>query len=557
MNEVSAGEPRAVRIERLDLHDGSRQCIEWIGDVVGTATRFIKVDVSRWSALGYLRSRNKQTQTIEVPVSFLSELRLGDVWKDGILQGSELLETEMFPALQINESTATVNVIGKPISRDEGKPVKYAVPFSQYSAFSNHKSSFIARVRVNETTFLVVPSIEIIRFYFAHYGSFTKLMFSGSLDRAALRKGCTLGRENGTANVVLPAGVHSVAAPAIARIAFDDAAGKAYSQFVKSGTLASMTSSNWYPKMGFPLAGLTNLQASGRWIEHEGERTFIVFKLLSCSHPLPFRDLYYHRVEEMLRPSDSPILASRSRRTPRDAPDRPFNLTTQPIGKGGRVPVLVPRQLHNLPAFPDLEEKELKRGNDRPLRISRSELLEVASASLGGVRGRDALEAELTPQPIKAADAMPDLLGYQVMVLAEIGCRSLPFKDGQPARRIQTDALPTTTISTYDVWLAFFGRGETEESGNAVLGLACLHAPLGNDLPELAVMRLAPAENAQMASEAITCLRQTLWRISEVDVQILPGCIDAVFTKAEIEAEIQQNRIDTLLKESVARIFGS
>lgn len=553
MSEETAAVPRMVRVEALDLQDGSSLRIEWIGNVVGMGTRFVRVDVSKVRGLSFLRSKADHLQTIEVPVSFLSELRLGDVWKGGIRQSSDLLATELFKDLQIDGTTTTVAAIGEPLNKDAGPPIKYAVPFSQYSAYSNHTSSFIARVRVNETTFLIVPSMEIIRFYFAHYGSFTKLMFSGGLDRSALRKGCTLSSQTGIANVVLPKNVHRPAASAIARIAFDDAAGKAYSQLIKSGTIAALNSSHWYPKMGFPIAGSTNLQARGRWIEHEGEKTFVVAELLSCSHPLPYRGLYYHRLEEMLRPSDAPVFAkTKPQQAPAASTDTPFTLTTQPIGKGPRISVRVPRQSHQLPAFPDLEGKELKRGNDNPLHIRRSDIQEMASASLGGVRGGDGPEA--VPTPDVAYDRAPTLLGYQADILMAVGCTPIPFANEQLVLCVPTDALPTRKIESYQVWLAFFRSHATSDPGEMVIGLVCLEASLGDDTPEFAVMRLTPGEAAQMASHTIEELRRTLWSTSVAKEIAARASVEFVFTTSEIMTQIQHESIAELLREPLVRL---
>jgi len=505
------------------------------------------------SGLSYLISKADHLQTIEVPVSFLSELRLGDIWKGGIRQSSDLLATELFKDLQIDGTTTTVAAIGEPLNKDTAPPIKYAVPFSQYSAYSNHTSSFIARVRVNETTLLIVPSIEIIRFYFAHYGSFTKLMFSGGLDRSALRKGCTLSSQTGIANVVLPENVRRPAASAIARIAFDDAAGKAYSQLVKSGTLAALNSSHWYPKMGFPIAGSTNLQARGRWIEQEGEKTFVVAELLSCSHPLPYRELYYHRLEEMLRPSDAPVFAkAKPQQAPAGSTDTPFTLTAQPVGKGPRISVRLPGQSHQLPAFPDLEGKELKRGNDNPLHIRRSDIQEMASASLGGVRGRDGPEA--VPTPDVAYDRAPPLLGYQADILMAVGCTPIPFVNGQLALCVPTDALPTLKIESYHVWLAFFRGNAKSDADEAVIGLVCLDSSLGDDTPEFAVMRLPLAEVAQMASHTIEELRRTRWSTTVASEIVTQASVEFVFTTSEIMTEIRRDRIAEILRQPLVRL---
>ncbi|RYH15545.1 MAG: hypothetical protein EON54_28690 [Alcaligenaceae bacterium] len=227
-------------------------------------------------------------------------------------------------------------------------------------------------------------------------------------------------------------------------------------------------------------------------------------------------------------------------------------MTTQPIGKGPRISVRVPRQSHQLPAFPDLEGKELKRGNDNPLHIRRSDVQQLASASLGGVRGREGPEA--VPTPDVAYDRAPPLLGYQADILMTVGCTPIPFANGQLALCVPTDALPTLKIESYHVWLAFFRSNATSVAEETVMGLVCLDTSLGDDTPELAVMRLASAEAAQMASHTIEELRRTRWSTSVAKEIVSRASVEVVFTTSEIMTEIRHERIAELLRETLIRL---
>lgn len=539
MQEI--GNQPKLRVEALDVGGPLTACIEWIGNIVGIQSRRVRVDVSFGSLL--MRSLGKSRKTVEVPVAFLPELRSGDLWRGGVFQASELRQTELFPDLLVDESTTTLIAVGAKIEGTD--PPRYALPFKQFNACSGHTRAFLVRLAIAPNSYLVVPSMELIRFYFCRSGVLSKLMFSAGYDFDTLRRSCRL--KDGIANVVLPEKLRKEDAPVIARIAFDDAAGHAYRQFLNSYRMASLNEVDWYPKMDFPIKGRTDLQARGVWIEQDGERTFVVSELLSCSHPFPFQTVYVHR-KEASQSTNAPIVGkAEPRLRPRD---EPLDLTAQRTGKGARIPVRLEREGQTLPPFPDLVGKEVKRGNDRPLYLKAPDLSEVASASLGGVHGREVAEADLIGSEPIPISGLPQVLGYQLELLHSLGWSPVLFKNGRPVHRVSTDAVPTTAIPNYHVWIAVLTQAENGGVEAQALGLACLDMPLAEDLPELAMARLAPGDVAQMASDLLSCLRSSVWgRTTPTDE--MPGTIHTVLSSREIIDAVNQGRIERLLCDPV------
>ena len=57
--------------------------------------------------------------------------------------------------------------------------------------------------------------------------------------------------------------------------------------------MAASTRTAWYPRVGFPFQGTTNLTVEGLWLERPSDRAFVVHRIVSCTHPFPFTHLYY------------------------------------------------------------------------------------------------------------------------------------------------------------------------------------------------------------------------------------------------------------------------
>lgn len=239
------------------------------------------------------QSKKNGFTSISVPLAYLRLFRLGDVWANNRRIGADShLQQVTFAALRIDDSTVEVAPTGLPIIQEDGTSI-YPLPFSDFGAHRDHTGAFCARVRVASDMTLVVPCMELVRFYFGASGGLLKRLFSGAHAAKNLFTSARINPETRIANLDLAPGLPGVAASTVGRIAFDRQAQKAMYWIVNSGVAASANGQRYYPRTTFPFIGDTNLTVQGRWINQHGHRVFLAERLLRCTHPFPFQTLFY------------------------------------------------------------------------------------------------------------------------------------------------------------------------------------------------------------------------------------------------------------------------
>lgn len=298
--------------------------IDWFGDVTyasrtGGSTPMAQLVLSRWNESEHVaRIRRDQFSTIAVPIAYLRLFRIGDLWAGGErIETDETFIQETFDNLAINDATVEVAPAGLPLN--QGGTLFYPLPFSALEAHSGHTGAFCARVKVSNDVTLVVPCMELIRFYFGASGGLLKHLFSGALASRQLYTSARINSATGIAHLDLFPGLPGVAASTVGRIAFDQQARKAMRWLVNSGVSASANKERHYPRTTFPFLGETTLTTQGRWIEQGKHQVFLAERLVRCTHPFPFQKLFYtsqvnlsalsnalrRKPEEMARPDES------------------------------------------------------------------------------------------------------------------------------------------------------------------------------------------------------------------------------------------------------------
>lgn len=546
MSEREEHIPQPIKLLKLDRGPGVRIHIDWLGDIVGDQERRIRVAISEWNLAKRFGGKSEQ-RMVELPVAYLSELRVGDLWVEGIREQPEQATTEAFINLRVDDTTTELFAVGRNLANNPHEPAKFAIPFSQFDGYKQHTKSFVVRVKVRERTYLLVPSTEIVRFYFGTSGALLKQIFSGALARRELVAGCNIRSDTGVANVEMPKGFPREAAPIIARIAFDPAATRAFNQLIVSGTMACQNGTAWYPKMGFPIAGNTNLHARGWWSEQGDERTFFVQEFESCSHPFPYQTLFIHYCNERADVNEASAISARKINIAARAKSKnPLTLTTRPIERGKQLRVET-GYCQRMPAFPDLLNKRLLRGAERSLGIKAAAAPEIPeTASLGGIQGAPAPGVEVVVDWERVLAELPPVLGYLICKLYMDGWVSVRFDGGHIASYSETDALPTKAISSYGLYLAFLRQPDGQDS--YVYGLACLYPPIGGHVPELAILRLHDGSAADLVHRSKSYLRETAWENVAESFDFFPVMIKEIFSSEQITEAIQKDAAGDLLR---------
>ncbi len=359
--------------------------IDWIGHVMPrnllvAATPSVSVVVSVRHSLDEVRIEEEHVQhELLIPVAFLRFLRIGDFWHNGQRIKASDGENLSFLNLEINETTVEVKPVGMPVTVDNES--RYLLPFDQYCTHRKHTGSHAARIKLNERDFLVIPCMELIRFYFGASGALLSRLFSGPIQGSKLN---TSAKVNplGLAHVKLAEGLPGVAAPTVARIALDADAANAANWIVKSGVAAAANKTRYYPAVKFPFEGNTTLKVVGRWISTPDFDVCVVDRLVSCTHPFPFQSLHYelHAGTKIQDPKKSAF----HDKNPFQQKNRSKNKASDDVvlNQGTVKSTLAAAAIDvgEIDAFPDLKGKSIRRIGANPSAFSAGSTKELPLA---------------------------------------------------------------------------------------------------------------------------------------------------------------------------------
>ncbi|NDI85468.1 hypothetical protein [Undibacterium crateris] len=338
--------------------------IDWIGNVVSrslkaAATPSVNIVVSVRSSLHDTLPGDGFVQVeLAIPVAYLRLLRIGDMWRYGRRVNGGDGEQLSFSNIEINSETVDVKPVGLPIAVDD--EIRFLLPFDQYCSHRRHTGSYAARVRIDEKTFILVPCMELIRFYFGSSGALLARLFSGPIRGHDLYESAKTNLM-GVAHVRLSAGIPGIAAATVARIALDRHAASAANWIVKSGVSAAANGASHYPATKFPFVGRTTLTAVGRWVNAQGYDVFVVDRMVSCTYPFPFRSLFYELHPSEKKSNSKGMMSATSIQSRRQATSMTGD---DELNEGAVKSTWATATINfeeSLEAFPDLSGKLIRR----------------------------------------------------------------------------------------------------------------------------------------------------------------------------------------------------
>ncbi len=374
------------------------------------------------SFLDRLNSAAKEPVSCWVSVGTLVMLRVGSLFRNRRYQGDERGEVESFTEVEVGERSTEIVKAGS----SEGE--HYLLPLSHHPEHRQDTKGFCVRVPLPDGRLLLVPCMEIVRFYFGSSSSLLGKLFRPDLQREHLYDPThsQVGAHRLRSRLMLAEGIRASSANDVARIAGDLAAWRCA---VSIGLSMAAPTNDGYVRTGFPFNGQTTLKARGRWLPRgsEPKQTFVAHQLLSCSHPFPFKKLSYRTYEGSSNQSAPQAQEAKVTPPPRasEATRTPSTLVEQDAGGFGAV------ALHQFAEqrFPDLKRKQVDR-----------DLSETPPAPKGGPAAAAhvdalALGSQGSSEPIrpaelevKAVDEPPPFLQPIIEILREIpGLRFRPL----------------------------------------------------------------------------------------------------------------------------------
>lgn len=223
------------------------------------------------------------------PVAALPLLAIGDIWHEGRHVASPDYQVERFKGLRITPDTLAFVKAG--LTLDE----HFLLPLGRHPWHRNHTHSYCVAVTLNDGRRLLMPCVELIRFYFGSSSNLLQRLFTAPLRSEKLWTSKRFNPENRHLHIVLANGLSGASAADIGRVAESGLAWRAAAGVYASCQKATAQRHPAYPYTGFPFEGTTDLEASGAWLPFgdQADATFLVYRLRSCTFPFPFHSLSY------------------------------------------------------------------------------------------------------------------------------------------------------------------------------------------------------------------------------------------------------------------------
>lgn len=231
------------------------------------------------------------------PIGLLPFLKVGEIWCNGISLGvSADLTLETFPNLVIDENLQLVKAGGTPHKDKVGmlRGFRYWLPLFNHPWHLEHTHSNCVAVPLPNKRWLLIPCMELIRFYFGSSSNLLKALFAPPFENMSLVK-WHKQFDGGRVYLRLADGMSGASAADLARILYSPDAKKAARLIGCSCLQCANQGKPVYPISIFPFLGKTDLTVTGRWISDNGNpcQTFVVSQIVSCTHPFPFSSLRY------------------------------------------------------------------------------------------------------------------------------------------------------------------------------------------------------------------------------------------------------------------------
>lgn len=315
-------------------------------------------------------------------VGTLPMLRVGDIWRDGVLHFQPDYELEQFDGLEINSNTTSLIKAG--LNLDEQG---YLLPLAEHPWHLQNTQSYCLMVALPQGKRLIIPCMELIRFYFGSSSGLLSKLFMPPLERESLYNNAQWQAFTGRLSFDLADGISGASAADIGRMITSPVAWRAAALVGASSLRASVAQQPIYPQGVFPFEGVTDLIASGKWLSFAGQErsTFLVYSLRSCSHPFPFKTLRYEIKGGRPRSFNAPTHGNDAPRARHSSAKDPKNQTLVERDASNE---LAPKErvIRAEARFPDLTRKPVWKSvslNGQPASRSGREVERVNNAAVG------------------------------------------------------------------------------------------------------------------------------------------------------------------------------
>lgn len=357
-----------------------------------------------------------------VPVAALPILAIGDLWQQGQQVASPGYQKESFKGLRITHETTAFVKAGLAIDEH------FLLPLSHHPWHRLHTQSYCVAVAIADGRRLLVPCLELIRFYFGSSSKLLQRLFTSPLTAGALWTSKRFNQANRHLHLVLASRLSGASAADIGRIAENQFAWRSAAGIHASCQKASVQRHPAYPYTGFPFEGVTNLVASGIWLPFGDQEcaTFLAYRLHSCSHQFPFKSLSYEAADRKAWHDKAGGHNSEGGGFSRERKQAKSEAVNSDPGANKAQRSTFFRGQHR---FPDLVRKQVWREKleampkaDVFLRRADGSLEAVAFGESDGsstVTGLDVVQDSADRDSPEASASLPNFVGHGLKIIAE------------------------------------------------------------------------------------------------------------------------------------------
>lgn len=225
-------------------------------------------------------------RSILIGVGQLPIVHIGSLWRDGKRLGisaGEILTID----LNIGPSTTQIS---KSTDVVEDQTL---IPFNSHQVSSAGKNSLCLHVTLDgDSAGVIIPTVELIRFYFATSSLLSKAVFDGSFTHniSSLINPEYTGMTGSRCVVNRRKEVSDIDCWTIGRIVNSNEAFEAVRLINDSLIKAQNNNSEAFPETGFPFIGKTTIRARCKQIGWKKKR-WLVLSLITCTGQFPYHEL--------------------------------------------------------------------------------------------------------------------------------------------------------------------------------------------------------------------------------------------------------------------------
>ena len=233
-----------------------------------------------------------EQKIIRIGVGQLPAIWIGSIWKDGICQQRWAGITAHFPNLDVTDKS--INIIPANYQH-HGKAL---IPYNYYRYGAAGFSSKLLAIEWEGDPFgILIPAMEVLRFYYAASSNLSHAIFSGAfthdLDSIVHTDRTDYLPEEKRFLLGLRQHMLDEEGWIIARILHSDEAWRGCTRIHDYLMKQSLNSDFTHIETNFPFFGHTNLQARCKQIRSYGDNKWrtLILSLESCTGPLPYKEL--------------------------------------------------------------------------------------------------------------------------------------------------------------------------------------------------------------------------------------------------------------------------